>query len=99
MSGNKDLKSKINRLFRPQRVVKGDYLGRCVGIAVLKGWSRVGAWTSTLKNPTKCLRRLSPTVGPNTSSSVRLDIYVPLGSGGLSRECVLRIPMRVVKGD
>ena len=25
--------------------------------------------------------------------------YPPWGPGGLSRECVLRIPMRVVKGD
>ena len=41
-----------------------------------KGWSRVGARTGTLKNPTKCLWRGSPTVG-QTSSSVRLHIYVP----------------------
>ena len=44
----------------PQRVVKGDLLGRCVGITVLKGCSRVGAWTGTLKNPTKCLWRWEP---------------------------------------
>ena len=25
--------------------------------------------------------------------------YTPVGTWGLSRECVLRIPMRVVKGD
>ena len=26
-------------------------------------------------------------------------MYTPVGTRGLSRECVLRIPMRVVKGD
>ena len=26
----------------------------------IKGWSRVGAWTGTLKNPTKCLWRWEP---------------------------------------
>ena len=35
-------------------------MGRCVGITVYKGWSRVGAWTGTLKNPTKCLWRWEP---------------------------------------
>ena len=30
---------------------------------------------------------------------IRLDPAPPWGPGGLSRECVLRIPMRVVKGD
>ena len=28
-----------------------------------------------------------------------IDKWPPWGPGGLSRECVLRIPMRVVKGD
>ena len=32
----------------------------CVGITVLKGWFSVGAWTGTLKNPTKCLWRWEP---------------------------------------
>ena len=32
----------------------------CVGITVEKGWSRVGARTGTLKNPTKCLWRWEP---------------------------------------
>ena len=27
------------------------------------------------------------------------NMYSPVGTRGLSRECVLRIPMRVVKGD
>ena len=31
--------------------------GRCVWITVWKGWSCVGAWTGTLKNPAKCLWR------------------------------------------
>ena len=44
----------------PQGVVKGDLLGRRVGITVYKGWSRVGAWMGTLKNPTKCLWRSEP---------------------------------------
>ena len=35
-------------------------MGRCVGITVWKGWSRVGARTGTLKNPTKCLWRWEP---------------------------------------
>ena len=35
-------------------------MGRCVGITVSKGWSRVGARTDTLKNPTKCLWRWEP---------------------------------------
>ena len=35
----------------PQRVVKGDEMGRFLGITVLKGWTRVGAWTGTLKKP------------------------------------------------
>ena len=30
-------------------------MGWFLGITVQKGWPRVGAWTSTLKNPTKCL--------------------------------------------
>ena len=42
----------------------------------IKRVDRVGAWTGTLKTSTKCLWRGSPTVGP-TSSSVRLQIYVP----------------------
>ena len=44
----------------PQRAVKCDLYGRCVGITVKKGWSRVGAWTGTLKNPMKCLWRWEP---------------------------------------
>ena len=44
----------------PQRVVKGDLIGRFLGITVQKWWPRVGAWTGTLKNPTKCLWRLEP---------------------------------------
>ena len=32
-------------------------------------------------------------------SSFINDAIPPWGPGGLSRECVLRIPMRVVKGD
>ena len=35
-------------------------MGRCVGITVWKGCSRVGARTGTLKNPTKCLWRWEP---------------------------------------
>ena len=35
-------------------------MGRCVGITVYKGWSRVGARTGTLKNPTKCVWRWEP---------------------------------------
>ena len=42
----------------------------------VKGYRRVGAWTGTLNNPTKCLWRGNPTVG-TTSSSVRLHIYAP----------------------
>ena len=36
-------------------------------------------------------------------NAISIDFYPPWGPpwgpGGLSRECVLRIPMRVVKGD
>ena len=32
-------------------------MGRLLGLTVWKGWPRVGAWTGTLKNPTKCLCR------------------------------------------
>ena len=38
----------------------------------------------------------------NTSLEKHLELsldHPPWGPGGLSRECVLRIPMRVVKGD
>ena len=35
-------------------------MGRCVGITVQKGWSRIGARTGTLKNPTKCIWRWEP---------------------------------------
>ena len=35
-------------------------MGRCVGIHRIKGWSRVGARTGTLKNPAKCLWRWEP---------------------------------------
>ena len=35
-------------------------MGRCVGITVYKGWSRVGARTGTLKNSAKCLWRWEP---------------------------------------
>ena len=35
-------------------------MGLFFGITVYKGWPRVGAWTGTLKNPTKCLWRWEP---------------------------------------
>ena len=35
-------------------------MGRFLGITVKKGGSRVGAWTGTVKNPTKCLWRWEP---------------------------------------
>ena len=45
----------------PQRVVKGDLIGRFLGRNNrIKRVTRVGAWTGTLKNPTKCLWRLEP---------------------------------------
>ena len=44
----------------PQGVVKGDLKGWFLGITVLKEWPRVGAWTGTLKNLTKCLWRWEP---------------------------------------
>ena len=37
----------------PQRVVKGDWMGRFLEITVWKGWLRVGVKTGTLKNSTK----------------------------------------------
>ena len=44
-----------------------------------------------------------PAKNDNSSSlylvMVKMFYYPPWGPGGLIRECVLRIPMRVVKGD
>ena len=58
-SGGGGVKSRMCPPY-PQRVVKGDLLGRCVGSTVWKGWSRVCDWTGKLKNPTKCLWRWEP---------------------------------------
>ena len=44
---------------------------------------------------------IGPVLGP--SMALRIEYFIrekpPWGPGGLSRECVLLIPMRVVKGD
>ena len=46
--------SSVNQACRKRRLN-----GRFLGITA-KGWPRVGAWTGTLKNPTKCLWRWEP---------------------------------------
>ena len=47
----------------PQRDRKRRLNGAVCRNHRIKGWSRVGARTGTLKNPTKCLWRWEPTVG------------------------------------
>ena len=60
----------------PMRVIKGDWNGTVSRNNLKKvGTVRIGAWAGTLKNPTKCLWRGNPTVGP--TSTVGLHIYVP----------------------
>ena len=45
----------------PQRVVNGDYMGAVSrNNCIKKGWSRVGAWTGTLLNFTKCIWLFEP---------------------------------------
>ena len=44
----------------PQRDRKRRLNGAACRNHRIKGWSRVGARTGTLKNPTKCLRRWEP---------------------------------------
>ena len=59
-----------------QTTDKGIPMCRYASQATQKGWPRVGAWTGTLKNPTKCLWRWETRPYVQTSS-VRLHIYVP----------------------
>ena len=47
------------------RVVKGDWNGAVSRNNCKKGRSRVGTWTGTLKNPTKCIWRWEPERRPN----------------------------------
>ena len=51
-----DVKHPINQIKPyPERAVKGDSMGRFLGINVYKGQSHVCARMGTLKNPAKCL--------------------------------------------
>ena len=46
-------------------VVKGDWNGMVSRNNLKKSWPSVGAWTGTLKNPTKCLWRWESDCGSN----------------------------------
>ena len=52
------------------------FLWRFLGITVQKGRPRVGAWTGTFKNPTKCIWRWDPDRGYNFFFSAHLCRHI-----------------------
>ena len=89
----------------PKRIVKGDSMGRFLGMTILKCWPRVGAFTGTFKNPAKWLWRWEPDRRSNFFSPpvhlctvayiTEISLHVTLSNQSHSLNISINVYMRI----